>query len=203
MAAIPTNANAPLVYLDPSYAPPQGVFISANGRIVIVNGTTEYEVVRVSQALIRVGNNISQYFEAGAQTGLVYAGLHDASGSISRAFINLAEWRLVAGAENSVHTSLPTILGIDEGHGGNRQRSGSYDFSRYPINNVKVHLEINDKVIDGDLVKLDKTMFIICHNVAFNNTQVAFNSRDLITSGPLDFIGSHASIKIAEAETVA
>lgn len=186
--------------LKPNLSPNPGVFISANGKIIIKDKGHSYEVVKVNRAIIRMNNNIGTYFETGSQTGTTYAGMKDVNGSITRAYMNMMEPRLVMGGKNSIDNTLANLMSSDSESSGDR-RTGVGDFSRYNPSDISIQLVVGQqRVADGSVINLDKQMIITAKNVLFSNTQIVFDARDLIKSGPLDFIASHAHISLLSQE---
>lgn len=188
-------------FLLPDLAPNPGVFISSNGKIIIrdssLTSPVEYDVIKVARAIIRMNNNISTYFEASLQTGTTYAGLVDCNGSITRAYMNMAETRLVMGSQNEVDQSVSDLLEDVEAHSGARE-AGVLDFNRYSPQDIQVRLVVGEQLVNGVVVSLAKAMEVTASNVLFSNSQISFDSRDLIRSGPLDYLASHAFISVID-----
>lgn len=180
--------------MNPAIQPPAGIFTGNNGAISLIDAEgNEFELLKVNNAVLRVNNNIGTYPQTGVQTITTYSQLVEVAGSISRAHINMAEVRLVIGNKKSISEDLKSLLTLLTIHSGEKQTGGILDFSRYPIKNLSVAIDVNDQIISSVSVPLDKAMRFTAYNVLFDSTQISFDARDLIRSGPLTYISSHAS----------
>lgn len=80
---------------DPDGIPVTGV-ITSDGGGVFIGGL---EVIKVTEASIRLDNNIGQYRPVGTKIACNYAGNIRVTGQIIRAHLNMAELRLVMGSK--------------------------------------------------------------------------------------------------------
>ena len=80
---------------DPDGIPVTGI-ITSDGGGVFIGGL---EVIKVTEATIRLDNNIGQYRPVGTKIACNYAGNIRVTGQITRAQLNLAELRLVMGSQ--------------------------------------------------------------------------------------------------------
>lgn len=180
----------------PEGIPQTGVFTSDQGHIKILGE----DIVRVSRASFTLDNGVSVYRESRKRTGITYAGLQRVTGQITRAFVNAAESKLVIGQPVGgelfaykpgpgviAATQLATLLAL-----------GSFkitDRATYPPR-VDISLIINEDRIglvgtdQATTVNPGKMQTFTCHNAIITNHVLAWDSRGLITSGPLNFLGS-------------
>lgn len=195
-------------YVSPDFVPSSGVYISANGRVSVFMDDTEYEILRIQRAFIQISNSISGYAQTGSQNVITYSGMTMVSGSISRAFINFMEMRLVTGDSNKIinnTTDFETLMGEKnvkasgmKSVGGNR--GGVFDLNRYPPQKMSVGLMINDQIVKGGTKELSKAFMIKANWVLFDNAQVAFDSRNLVRSDGLRFIASYPTYELVSID---
>lgn len=189
---------------DPTSIPPQGVYISANAKLILVdnsgNTKVEYEVIRCQRSVIRWSNNVAKYFETGSQHATTYVLGFDVSGSFTRSFLNFAEARLVMGSVGGgVGKNLLNILKGDNNTGSFTTDSkltslGSFDFSRYPLTDLIVKTIVDAEGLSFGPIEIS------AHKPLFSNANVSFNAGGLIQSGPMDYIASYITIQKIEKE---
>jgi len=187
MVAVPTG---PELYVHPEHVPANGVYVSSNARMIILGGDgVEYEVIRANRAVIRWNNNARLYLQTSKQTGFPYVGLFDVSGSFSRAHVNFAEARLLAGHKPPIGSKSISELQLGDTGNGNFRTGGRLDVSRYPLRNTIFETEIDSNAIDFGPVKAR------VHLPLLSNNQVSFDANNIIRSGPMDYIGSWMSLQ--------
>lgn len=79
--------------LAPEQVPLTGVFQSFNGSVFL----GDFEIFRVSDAIIRTSNNPATYPEVGSRYPIPYRRQTTVAGNMRRAFVNLFEWALAIG----------------------------------------------------------------------------------------------------------
>lgn len=189
----------------PEGIPHSGLLTSDQGMLRI----GEYDIIKVSRATLRIMNNIGVYRETGKRTGTTYAGNQRVTGQITRAFLNMAEHRLGLGVEAG------TVIGTETFYHGPgvlttaqiaallTEKTKSFPLHNanntnfYPLRcDVALDININQLPIvtteeqDTIVTTLPKIQTIVCKNALITNMVIAYDSRGIITSGPLDFIGS-------------
>lgn len=188
----------------PEGIPHSGLLTSDQGKVSI----SGYEVMKVSRATLRLMNNIGVYRETGKRTGSTYAGNQRVTGQITRAFVNMAEHRLGLGIEagtiigNQTIFYGPGVLTSEQiaaiiGSNHPFPINASLDTNFYPLR-CDLEFEINARQLPITTTEDENTIvteepgiqIIICKNALITNMVIAYDSRGIITSGPLDFIGS-------------
>lgn len=202
----------------PEGIPHSGLLTSDQGIVKI----GDFDLMKVSRATIRLMNNVAVYRETGKRTGTTYAGNQRVTGQITRAMLNMAEHRFALGVEAGQTIGGQTIFGqtidaqdIFYGPGVLTPTQIlaiiSDKTNAYPVNpsvnsnfyplRVDVELEINARQLAVTTTENQKTVAdtepgiqkIKCKNALITNMVIAYDSRGIITSGPLDFIGSAIS----------
>jgi len=187
--------------------PHTGLYTSDQGSIMLTN--SNLELARIERSWIRVNNGVSVYREAGFRHGTTYAGTQRVTGQISRAFVNMGELKMVLGREPTTDEPVGpgVITGADlEEFVKNATRSFPHHAVRknwYPIR-VDLALLVNADELpivgtsspETPTVSEGKSQTIIAKNCLINNYALVFDSRGLITSGPMDFLGSAAEWRI-------
>ncbi len=199
-------------YVDPSFAPTPGIYVAANGRVLLeMDGedeTKQYELLRIQRAFIRISNSIQGYAQTGSQNIITYKGSTIVTGSISRAYVNLMEMRLVTGDKNSTvntlegfETSMSSGLNESVSSSGKENRGGVFDLNRYPAKKLSVGLMVNDQILQGgEISELSKAFMIKANWVLFDNAQVAFDARNLVRSDGLRFVASYPTYHLVDIE---
>lgn len=183
----------------PEGVPQTGVFTSDQGYISIL----DEDIIRVSRASFTLDNGVGVYREARKRTGTTYAGLIRVTGQMTRAFINAAESRLAVGGnvnENNVEFSPgPGVINATDLTALMVKNTFKVaERNVYPPR-IGVSLVINEDLI-GSTAILDekgsqvgstgKIQMFKCYNAIITNHVLSWDSRGLITSGPLNFLGS-------------
>lgn len=179
----------------PEGVPQTGVFTSDQGYISIL----DEDIIRVSRASFTLDNGVGVYREARKRTGITYAGSIRVTGQITRAFVNAAESRLAIGGkvnEDNVEfspgpgvisaTNLETLL--------KKNAFKTEERNVYPPR-IEIALVINEDLIGSvsvsdDTLTVGKLQMFKCYNAIVTNHVLSWDSRGLITSGPLNFLGS-------------
>ena len=192
----------------PEGIPHTGLLTSDQGVVKI----GDFDLMKVSRATIRLMNNVAVYRETGKRTGTTYAGNQRITGQITRAMLNMAEHRFALGVEPGqavggedifigpgvlTPTQIEALLG-DKINVYPYNPSENTNF--YPLR-VDVELEINARQLAVTSTQDQETIGntepaiqkIKCKNAMITNMVIAYDSRGIITSGPLDFIGSAIS----------
>lgn len=192
----------------PEGIPHSGLLTSDQGMVSI----SGLDIIKVSRATLRLMNNIGVYRETGKRTGTTYAGNQRVTGQITRAFLNMAEHRFGLGVEAGVTMGVaggtpfwygPGVLTASQIEAllGEKNKTFPYNPSEntnfYPLR-CDVELAINIRQLPitdtDDLENIgDFTpgiQVITCKNALITNMVIAYDSNGIITSGPLDFIGS-------------
>lgn len=200
----------------PEGVPHSGLLTSDQGMVKIGG----LDLIKVSRATLRLMNNIGVYRETGKRTGTTYAGNQRVTGQITRAFLNLAEHRFGLGVEAGEDIGDPArklyygpgVLTPDQITAllGEKNEIFPYNPSEntnfYPLR-CDIELEINirqlpittTEVLDviGELEP--GIQVITCKSALITNMVIAYDGRGVITSGPLDFIGSAIRWSAAKA----
>lgn len=187
-----------LDYLNPKHIPKNGLFISANSRLFLMDEEDgkQYTFIRGNSGLIRWRNGVGVYFENSRQTGITFAGNFDVSGSMSRAFISFAEARLAIGVPSPNHESLTKLVKqVNDVDGGKVSMGSKVDLTTYGVQNMVVGIEVDSESLDWGPVEF------WVHKPVFPNANISFSSNDLINSGPMDFTGSFITIHAPEPTT--
>jgi hypothetical protein len=179
----------------PEGIPQTGVFTSDQGYISILGE----DIIRVSRASFTLDNGVGVYREARKRTGTTYAGLIRVTGQVTRAFINAAESRLAVGGNvneiNAEFSPGPGVISADKL--ATLLKKNSFKVAErnvYPPR-IDVSLIINEDLIGstsistGALVVGNMQIFK-AYNAIITNHVLSWDSRGLITSGPLNFLGS-------------
>lgn len=192
----------------PEGIPHSGLLTSDQGKVSI----SGFEIIKVSRATIRLMNNIGVYRETGRRTGTTYAGNQRVTGQITRAFLNMAEHRFGLGVEAGVTLGVggatpirygPGVLTSSQIDALLSEKDGVFPYNPsentnfYPLR-CDLEFNINARQLpitnteDEDEIAtfVPGIQIIICKNALITNMVIAYDSRGIITSGPLDFIGS-------------
>lgn len=189
----------------PEGIPHSGLLTSDQGMVKI----SGYDVIKVSRATLRLMNNIGVYRETGRRIGSTYAGNQRVTGQITRAFLNLAEHRFGLGVEAGTEIGDETFYygpgvltpGQIEALIGDKDKTFPYNPTEnsnfYPLRcDLEFEINIRQLPVVGtdDQDNIGDTepgiQVIVCKNALITNMVIAYDSRGIITSGPLDFIGS-------------
>ena len=186
--------------------PHTGLYTSDQGSIMLTD--SNLELARIERAWIRVNNGVSLYREAGFRHGTTYAGTQRVTGQISRAFVNMGELKMLLGREpTSIEPVGPGVLtGAQLEEFVKQVRSfpiHSVNKNWYPIR-VDLALLVNADELpivgtsspETPVTSEGRSQTIIARNCIINNYALVFDSRGLITSGPMDFLGSAAEWRI-------
>ena len=187
--------------------PHTGLYTSDQGAILLTDDNLE--LARIERGWIRVNNGVDVYREAGYRHGTTYAGTPRVVGQITRAFVNMAELKMILGREPTDATPVgPGVLTGTELLEFINQPSLSYPIHAvgknwYPIK-VDIAMMVNADELpvigtsnpDSPNISTGKSQTIIAKNCIINNYALVFDSRGLITSGPMDFLGSAAQWRI-------
>ena len=183
--------------------PHTGLYTSDQGAVSI-GPMGEYELARIERAWLRVNNGVAVYRETGRRWGITYAGTPRVTGQITRAFLNMGLLKLILGVKPDTDTPigpgvitadiLTTILGDSLNSYPRDQDVGNF----YPFR-VNVALDVNKDslpvtpateeattILDGGLQTL------LAKNCILGTFALMFDSRGLVTSGPISFLGSAA-----------
>jgi len=186
--------------------PHTGLYTCDQGAIMLTN--SNLELARIERAWIRVNNGVSVYRETGRRWGITYAGTQRITGQISRAFVNMAELKMVLGREPT--DTYPVGPGVISGSDLETYLKQSVTFpihsetkNWYPIK-VDLALQVNADelpIVDTSTpetptVSVGRSQTLIAKNCIISNYALVFDSRGLITSGPMDFLGSAAEWRI-------
>lgn len=183
--------------------PTTQMYQSFNGQIYMGG----YPIIRVSRGTFTTSQGIRTYYEVSKRHGLPYHGTFTVRGSISRAYINGAEWRLAIGKEPGAdfdpgkvynEGELVTLFGEDDTWyqgGGVKNVYPIKTVMRYEVNNrdmlpfTRSVSEI-EGVVD-DPITSDGLMHIATiRGAIIDSSQIRIGQAgDLITSGPIDWIG--------------
>ena len=192
----------------PEGIPHSGLLTSDQGIVKI----GDFDLMKVSRATIRLMNNVAVYRETGKRTGTTYAGNQRVTGQITRAMLNMAEHRFALGIEAGQEIegqdifygpgvlTPAQITAILADKTNVYPVNPSVNSNFYPLR-VDVELEINARQLAVTTTEDQETVAdtepgiqkIKCKNALITNMVIAYDSRGIITSGPLDFIGSAIS----------
>lgn len=192
----------------PEGIPHSGLLTSDQGIVKI----GDFDLMKVSRATIRLMNNVAVYRETGKRTGTTYAGNQRVTGQITRAMLNMAEHRFALGVEAGQEIegqdifygpgvlTPAQITAILADKTNVYPVNPSVNSNFYPLR-VDVELEINARQLAVTTTEDQETVAdtepgiqkIKCKNALITNMVIAYDSRGIITSGPLDFIGSAIS----------
>lgn len=181
--------------LDPSLSPPEGVHVSAKGKVLLIdNNGNEFEIIKIASATFNMNNSIGLYMETGKQHGTTFAGLFSGRGSIRRALLNMSGIRLVMNGEYRVSDDLLSLLEKTVIY-SDRNNTGILEIKRYPITNLFIDAIITTAFDPSDGSAGSRWEYSYrFHKVLFKSERVVWDSNDLIRSGPLDFIYSYPSV---------
>jgi hypothetical protein len=168
-------------------------------------------LLRVSDATARLQNTVGTYAEVGSRIQIPYVGPVRVSGTINRAYVNGAEWRLVIGSSSQ---QIGRILrdspvtdtreqSLNDAGINATNTSWEDDVDNYPIR-TDIELEINrsqieQMQIDGSISSTIVKMVLVLRNCILDSTGITFNANGLITSGPITFEGEFAYFEIEKA----
>ena len=179
--------------------PSTRVYHSFNGKIYLGG----LPIIRVSRANFTISNNPDLYPEVGRREATPYVREFDVRGSYTRAYINGAEWRLAIGLQpgaggvfnpGSIYTGQD-MADLFDAVASDTWSNERGDRNTYPVK-TDASLDINmiDRVpvegTTGDGKALQATIIGIMIDAA---TLTVGRGGDLITSGPIDWIGEKVS----------
>lgn len=180
--------------------PSTGVYHSIAGKIMFGG----MPIIRISRASFSFSNSVNLYTEVGSREGLVYAGPVSIRGSISRAYINGAEWKLAIGLKpqeafpgnpskffvpGSIYSSDTDLVELVQGSKYSNSRREALQ-NTYPIK-TEMMLQVN---AEDKLQKLDGSAgfitTVLITGVMIDALSISVGSGgDLIQSGPIDIVG--------------
>ena len=185
--------------------PHTGLYTSDQGAILITN--SNLQMARVERGWIRVNNGVDVYRESSQRHGTTYAGIQRITGQITRAFVNMGELKMVLGrgptVENPVGPGVISGADLATFLAGNEKKYPNHEATKnwYPIR-ADMALQVNTDELPITAtsgvagVSSGNAQTIIAKNCIINTYALVFDSRGLITSGPIDFLGSAAQWRI-------
>ena len=192
--------------------PTTGVYHSYNGKILLAG----YDIIRVERANFTIRNTVDVYPEVGRREGTPYVKEFDVRGTITRAYVNGAEWRLAIGMNPSdaFNPGTEYFLG-----GGDDQVSGTKEISdlisgvntysnrnvgrnTYPIK-TRARFEVNSKdgvpIQLGSTVGNPKALYVDVLGVMIDTANITIGQAgDPIMSGPTNWVGEKVKFVIAD-----
>ena len=189
------------------------VLTSDQGKVKI----GDYDLLKVSRATIRMLNGVRVYRETGKRTGTTYAGNQQVTGQVTKAMLNAAEHRIALGVESNQliggerFFNGPGVLtpAKIEALMSYKEKSFPYNPSEntnfYPLR-VNLEFEINSNKLanlsttDQETIANDEGLIhrIVVKRALITSTIITYDSRGIITSGPIDFRGSAIEWKAVE-----
>lgn len=191
--------------------PHTGLYTSDQGAVLITN--SDLQMFRVERGWIRVNNGVDVYRESGFRHGITYAGTPRVVGQITRAFVNMGELKLALGYAPTVDLPAgPGVLTGEQMAAFLKQPAKTYPDHGATKNWYPPHVDIQLQVNTDELPATPTTdpsaavvagsiQTVIAKNCIINNIALVFDSRGLITSGPIDFLGSSAQWRIDSVDT--
>lgn len=186
--------------------PHTGLYTSDQGAVLITN--SDLQMARVERGWIRVNNGVDVYRETSRRWGTTYAGTPRVVGQITRAFVNMGELKMALGREPSdIEPVGPGVisgadLAVFLNEPGVNYPKHSPRKNWYPLR-ADIQLQVNS---DESLVTrttnpdsnpvAGKAQTIMAKNCIINTYALVFDARGLITSGPIDFLGSSSEWRI-------
>ncbi len=186
--------------------PQTGVYTSDQGAVYATD--SNLALLRIERAWLRVNNGVAVYRETGLRHGTTYAGTPRVVGQITRAFINMAELRLALGLEPGSIEDVPIGPGVLTGSQLAAFMGQNKPFPYHAANRnwypprvdigVAVNAEEELSVIDAsaemqtNVLSSGIAQTLFAKGCIINTYALVFDARGLITSGPMDFLGSSA-----------
>jgi hypothetical protein len=192
--------------------PTTGVYHSFNGKVLLAG----YDIIRVERANFTIRNTVDVYPEVGRREGTPYVKEFDVRGTISRAYVNGAEWRLAIGMNpsDSFNPGKEYFLG-----GGGDQVPGTEEISpliegvntysnrnvgtnTYPIK-TRARFEVNSKdgvpIQVGSNISQGKALYVDVFGVMIDTINITIGQGgDPIMSGPINWVGEKIKFVIAD-----
>jgi len=204
--------------------PATGVYQSFNGRVYIGGK----EIIRISNAVVRILRNPAKYAEVGTRYGTPYYRETRVAFSLTQAFVNFFPLIMSLGfpvSDDFVPGEIYTELGTGTSHsllnllqtvanphgsktngGLNSDRPANY----YPVHTDAEFVVNKDGVVSGDYLTVDDVNKDLSSPIAYEQAMLVKNAildigqiqigagGDLITSGPIDALGEEAVWTIAK-----
>ena len=170
--------------------PHTGIFTSDQG-IISLNGQ---DIIRINRGSFTLNNSVAVYRENSKRTGITYAGIQRITGNISRAFINGAMLKLALGKVPSGTYVVDDIISDTELLSLLQDAGFLFGDNNYPPR-VNISMDINHDQFPARNLSESETIDGYIHTfTAFNciitDYILSWNNNGLVTSGPLNFIGS-------------
>jgi hypothetical protein len=205
-----------LVDETPELTPLTGVITSQNAE-VLIGGLV---LMKVSDITVRYGNQVGVYAEVGDRKQTPYAGSLRVSGTINRAYINGAEWRLLIGYP----ANQQAIGKVNEyGVTGNDHKQDLFADANNPLAAVTklghqldslgrsnyypiktdILLRANKDdalpvgLLDSLVGSTPYTGELLVKRALFDAGGISFNENGLITSGAITFEGEALQLVVA------
>lgn len=193
--------------------PQTGVYTSDQGAVYLTD--SNLQLMRIERAWARVDNGVGVYRESGKRSGITYAGTPRVVGQINRAFVNMSELKMSLGVEGS-DSEVPIGPGVLTGPqleklvergktAGDKFPWHTTGKNWYPIRcdiGIVINATEELSIVDANDSETPSTLSagygqsLFAKNCIINNYSIVYDARGLITSGPMDFLGSSAEWRI-------
>lgn len=175
------------------YAPPEGS-MPTTGVYQSFNGAIFYggvQIVKIKRANFTLNENADLYTEVGLEFGTPYIRHFSVRGSITRAYVNGAEWKMAIGLrQSSTVNEVPFDAGKEyEGDELRKLISGSKAYGSnvyhsYPIKtNMTFEVGSKSDVANSSMVAVVKGVMIDALSIELGR------AGDVITNTPISWIG--------------